>query len=335
MNQSVFYIADMCCPTEQQIVRNRLKSIAEIERLDFNTMEREVTISHQLDDDRRIEEALRSLGLGARRKLLAQSGESDTSNSASDDEGHVSGNPRLASVLLGVSGVAAVGAELLAYSTGDETSWPVRGLAVLSIAAGGRDTLRKAVLAIRTLTLNINFLMALAVVGAVCIGQWPEAAMVTFLFGVAELVEGFSLDRARNAVRGLMELSPQTATVRSEEGVLRDWREVEVKVVRIGQVVRVRPGERIPLDGTVTAGASTVNQAPITGESMPIEKKPGDAVFAGSINERGMFEFTVTANSGQTTLDRISRAVQEAQAERAPTQRFIDEFARYYTPAVV
>ncbi len=189
--------------------------------------------------------------------------------------------------------------------------------------------------ALRTLTPNINFLMALAVIGAMCIGQWPEAAMVTFLFGVAEMVEAFSLDRARNAIRGLMEMSPETATVRSEEGVMREWREVPASTVQIGQTVRVKPGERIPLDGTVSLGASSVNQAPITGESMPVEKKAGDAVFAGSVNERGAFEFEVTANKGNTTLARIIRAVQQAQAARAPTQRFIDNFARYYTPAVV
>ena len=328
MKQSVFFIAGMCCPTEQGIIRNRLRSFSGIERLDFNMMEREVTVSHALEDDGDIFVALASLGLGAQRKTPATPAKSAGAETAPP----VSPMPK---VLLGVSGAAALGAELLAHASGSENSWPVIALALLSIAAGGRDTLRKAWLSLRTFTLNINFLMALAVIGAICIGQWPESAMVTFLFGVAEMVESFSLDRARGAIRALLEVVPETATVRSEEGLLREWREVRADEVRVGQTVRVKPGERIPLDGTLTAGASSVNQAPITGESVPVEKQTGDPVFAGSINERGVFEFIVTASRGNTTLARILRAVQEAQSQRAPTQRFIDEFARFYTPAVV
>lgn len=332
MKQSVFFIAGMCCPTEQQLIRNRLKSVPQIERLDFNTMERVLTVSHSLDDDKTILSALETLGLGAQLKTAVPDAESIATDNAHEHSATVLTATK---VLLGVSGVAALLAEVIAHATGSENSWPVIALSLLSIAAGGRDTLRKGFVALRTLTLNINFLMALAVIGAVCIGQWPEAAMVTFLFAVAEMVEDFSLDRARNAIRGLMEMTPETATVRGGEGLLQEWREVPASAVQVGQIVRVRPGERIPLDGTVTAGASSVNQAPITGESMPVEKKAGDAVFAGSINERGTFEFTVTANKGNTTLARIIRAVQEAQGERAPTQRFIDNFARYYTPIVV
>jgi Cd2+/Zn2+-exporting ATPase len=214
----------------------------------------------------------------------------------------------------------------------NESSWPVIGLALVSIAIGGRDTLRKGLVALRTLTLNINFLMALAVAGAVAIGQWPEAAMVTFLFGVAEMVEAASMDRARNAIRGLLEMAPDMAMMQDQA---EQWHEVRTEEVGVGARVRVRPGERIPLDGTVKEGHSTVNQAPITGESLPVEKAVGDAVFAGSVNERGAFEFEVTARASDSTLARIARAVQQAQAQQAPTQRFIDRFARFYTPAVV
>jgi Cd2+/Zn2+-exporting ATPase len=156
--------------------------------------------------------------------------------------------------------------------------------------------------------------------------------VVTFLFALAELIEAYSLDRARNAIRNLMEMTPESASVKQPDG---SWRTMAVGDVPMEAVVRVKPGERIPLDGKIISGQSTVNQAPITGESMPVEKKPGDAVFAGTINERGAFEFTVTANKGDTTLARIIRSVQAAQGERAPTQRFVDQFARYYTPAVV
>ena len=329
MKQAIFYISKMDCPTEEQLIRNRLKSIAKIERLDFDLMSRELTVSHRLDDDKSLLAALDSLGLGAQRKATAPDAEGIATDEAHEHPPAVSGATK---VLLGVSGAAALGAEAIAWATQNETAWPVIALSLLSIAAGGRDTLRKGIVALRTFTLNINFLMMLAVAGAVLIGQWPEAAMVTFLFGVAEMIEAYSLERARNAIRGLMEMTPETATVQDASGA---WGEVKAEAVQIGQTVRVKPGERIPLDGTVSAGASTVKQAPITGESMPVEKQAGDAVFAGSVNERGAFEFVVTANKGNTTLARIIRAVQQAQGQRAPTQRFVDNFARYYTPAVV
>ncbi len=321
MNQSLFHIAGLCCASEEQLIRNRLKSLPEIERLDFDLMSRELRVAHLLESDASILSALESLGLGARRAA----------------SGPVEGEPRRAAsmlpqVLVGISGVAALASEAAAWVGHNERSWPVVALALLSIAAGGRDTLRKGLVALRTLTLNINFLMALAVAGAIGIGQWPEAAMVTFLFGVAEMVEAASMDRARNAIRGLLEMAPDTATVEDEAG---QWREVPAEEVRVGSRVRVKPGERLPLDGTVREGSSTVNQAPITGESLPVEKQAGDGVFAGSVNERGSFEFEVTARAGDSTLARIARAVQEAQAQQAPMQRFIDRFARFYTPAVV
>ena len=203
---------------------------------------------------------------------------------------------------------------------------------LFSIVTGGLGTLKKGWIALKTFTLNINFLMSVAVLGAVAIGEWPEAAVVIFLFALAELIETLSLERAKNAIGGLMTMTPATANVRAGNG---EWREIPAGDVPVGLIVRVRPGERIPLDGVVTAGASSVNQAPITGESIPVDKAPGDPVFAGTVNERGAFEFRVTANTGNTTLSRIIRSVQEAQGQRAPTQRFVDQFARYYTPAVV
>ena len=337
MKESVFSIANMDCPTEEQLIRKRLKSIEGIDQLDFNLMGRELTVAHRLDDEKSLLTALQSIGMEARSRTVGGSaccandhhapGETD----AGDE--HAVRVSRLTWALMAASGLTAAAAEVVAWTTGQERSLPVAALALISIVAGGRDTFRKGYIALRTLTLNINFLMMLAVAGAVAIGQWPEAAMVTFLFGVAEMIEGFSLDRARNAIRGLMELTPETATVQDGDG--GPWREVEAATVRVGQRVRVKPGERIPLDGKLTAGQSSVNQAPITGESIPVEKKMGDAVFAGSVNERGTFEFEVTANQGNTTLARIIRSVQQAQGERAPTQRFVDQFARFYTPAVV
>ncbi len=323
MKHSVYLVPKMDCPTEEQLIRNRLKSIEEIEQLDFDLMARELTVTHNLDDARSLLTALESLGLGAREKVA---GESETAT----PECGISATTKW---LMGVAGVAAFASEVVAWTSGNETSWPVIALALISVAAGGRDTLRKGLVALKTLTLNINFLMTIAVIGAIGIGQWPEAAMVTFLFGVAEMIEAYSLDRARGAIAGLMKMAPETAAAWDEgDG---QWHEKPVAQVAVGARVRVRPGERIPLDGQVVSGSSTVNQAPITGESLPVEKASGDAVFAGTINERGAFEFAVTAASGDTTLARIIRAVGQAQAQRAPTQRFVDNFARTYTPGVV
>ena len=321
MKTSIFVIDQMDCPTEEKLLRNRLGTIPGVDRLDFDLMARRLTVTHQLDGDAELISAIESLGM----KPAPATAERVAAPIASPS--HLR-----EWLLLGVSGVAAVSAEVLAWITGDESSLAVVGLAVLSVIAGGRETLRKGFVALRNLTLNINFLMTIAIAGAIAIGQWPEAAMVTFLFALAEEIEGYSLDRARNAIRGLMAMAPERASVRDAEG---QFSEVDVAAVAVGTITRVRPGERVPLDGVVTAGASSVNQAPITGESVPVEKAIGDPVFAGTINERGAFQFKVTANQGDTTLARIVRSVQEAQAQQAPTQRFVDRFSRFYTPAVV
>ncbi len=319
MKRVTYEVPDMCCATEAKLVESRLGALAGVERLNVNVLERKVTVEHTLDDARDIQTALESIGLPPRARPASTDAEPKAS-------------VPWERILMAVSGMAAVAAEAVAWTTHTDRSPIVVVLALLSIVAGGREPLRKGIAALRSLTLNINFLMSLAVLGAAAIGQWPEAAMVTFLFGLAEAIEDLSLDRARNAIRGLMEMSPEEAEVRDENG---GWHRVDASDVAVGATVRVRPGERVPLDGTVTAGGSTVNQAPITGESVPVEKSVGDAVFAGTVNERGSFEFRVTANEDDTTLARIVRTVEEAQAQKAPTERFIDRFARVYTPTVV
>ncbi|MEO7716972.1 MAG: heavy metal translocating P-type ATPase [Capsulimonas sp.] len=322
MKQSRYYIDNLCCPTEEQIIRNRLTPMKGVEQLKFNLIERELTVSHTIDDEQSIVTALNAIGMGATPRA---EGVSHTHPEANPSEGR----ERL---LLGLSGLLALGAEAMVWAGNAERSPWVIGVAVLSLLLGGRETLRKGWASVRTFTLNINFLMTVAILGAMAIGQWPEAAMVTFLFALAERIEAQSLDRARGAIRSLMELAPETVTIQDEAG---RWSEVEASLARVGQLARVRPGERIPLDGDVTEGYSSVNQAPITGESVPVEKRVGDGVFAGSVNERGSFVFRITANRGNTTLDRIVRAVQEAQGERAPTQSYVERFARFYTPGVV
>jgi len=318
---TVFVIQKMDCPTEEGLIRNKLEPMPGIEELRFNLMQRELTVRHSLPDAQPIETALTQLGMEPKRKVAGVEDSGDQPETIS----------RQTQLLVAISGVAAFVAEIVSWTVSERSHFVI-SLSVIAILAGGVQTARKGLIAIRTFTLNINFLMTVAIAGALAIGEWPEAAMVTFLFALAELIEAYSLDRARHAIRGLMEMTPESALVRQDDG---SFAEILAADVVVGAVVRVKPGARIPLDGTVVGGNSTVNQAPITGESMPVEKKTGDSVFAGTINERGVIEMRVTANKGDTTLARIIRSVQAAQAERAPTQRFVDKFARYYTPAVV
>lgn len=316
----------MCCPSEQTMIEGKLAKMSGIQKLEFNMMNRTMAVWHELPDTLGIEEAVLSLGMHA--EPLTANGNStsaDTPEVLPQPESHKSTWWPLA-----LSGVAAVGAEVLHF-TNSAPEWVVAVIALFAIALCGPTTYKKGLISIKHLNLNINALMSIAVTGAVLIGQWPEAAMVMFLFTVAEMVEAKSLDRARNAIKGLMDLTPERATVRQSNG---SWLEVDVKTVEIGAFVRVRPGERIGLDGNVYSGNSTVNQAPITGESLPIEKDIDDPVYAGSINESGSFEYRVTAEANNTTLARIIHAVEEAQSSRAPTQRFVDKFAKIYTPGV-
>jgi Zn2+/Cd2+-exporting ATPase len=181
------------------------------------------------------------------------------------------------------------------------------------------------------MSLDINVLMLVAVVGAIAIGEWSEGATVTFLFAFAQILEARSMDRARNAIRALMDLAPPEALVR------RDSLEQRVRIddVQRDEIVLVKPGEKIPLDGVVIAGESPVNQAPITGESLPVGKSAGDEVYAGTINGYGALEIRVTHLRRDTTLARIIALVELAQSQRAPSQAFVERFARYYTPAVI
>jgi Cd2+/Zn2+-exporting ATPase len=204
-------------------------------------------------------------------------------------------------------------------------------LAVAAIALAGLGVYRAGIRSLLRGRLGIHALMSVAVTGAFLIGQWPEAAMVMALYALAERIEDQAMDRARHAIRGLLDLAPETADVLQPDGQAT---RTAVAEVPMGAQVRIAPGARVPLDGTVTQGASAVDQAPITGESALADKAPGDALFAGSVNQHGELVMRVTAPPGSTLLARIVHAVEEAQASRAPTQRFVDRFAQVYTPLV-
>ena len=202
---------------------------------------------------------------------------------------------------------------------------------VLAAGVGGILTARRAWASLRVLSLDMNVLMTLAVVGAVGLGDFAEAATVMFLFSIGQALESRALARTRRSIRDLMDLTPARARVR------RDGREVELspREAAVGDTLVVRPGERVALDGVVRAGASAVDESPITGESVPADKQPGDLVYAGSLNASGLLEVEVSAVAQDSTLARVIFLVEEAQAQRAPLQRTVDRFTRYYTPAVI
>ena len=309
--QTPIRIMQMDCPTEEALLRKKLGGMSSVLALEFNLMQRVLTVTHEPAALDAILAAIRTLDLTP----------------------ELASTPAVETVKpwwpLALAGVAAIAAE--AASWADLSVWLIAPLALIAVLLSGLTTYKKGWIAVRNGNLNINALMSIAVTGALLIGQWPEAAMVMVLFTVAELIEAKSLDRARNAIAGLLQLSPERATVLQADG---QWLDVTAKSVAIAARVRVKPGERIAIDGRIVSGQSSINQAPITGESLPVEKSVGDAVFAGTINEAGSFEYSVSAMASDSTLARIIHAVEAAQGVRAPTQRFIDQFSRIYTPLV-
>ena len=313
--QTPIRILQMDCPTEEALLRKKLGGMAGVAGMEFNLMLRVLTVTHEPQATEPILAAVRSLGF--------------TPEIADADLEEPAPEPAKAWWPLVLAGLAATASEA--------SQWlglpvaVVAALALLAVLSCGLTTYKKGWIAIRNGNLNINALMSIAVTGALVLGQWPEAAMVMVLFTVAELIEAKSLDRARHAIGGLLQLTPETATVMQSDGT---WQELAAKSVVVGARVRVKPGERIALDGRIVSGTSSVNQAPITGESMPVDKQAGDPVFAGTINASGSFEYTVSAKADNSTLARIIHAVEEAQGAKAPTQRFVDQFAKIYTPVV-
>jgi Cd2+/Zn2+-exporting ATPase len=200
-----------------------------------------------------------------------------------------------------------------------------------AVVAGGTMTWRRAAASVRARTLDMNVLMTIAVVGAVAMAEWSEAATVILLFALGGWREARSLARTRSSIRDLLDLAPQRARVRRGDAEL----EIGPADVAVGETVVVRPGERVPLDGIITRGSSAFDESPITGESVPADRAEGDAVYAGSLSTSGLVELRTTAPAGDTTLARIVHMVEVAQASRAPAQRFVDRFSRVYTPIVI
>ncbi len=202
---------------------------------------------------------------------------------------------------------------------------------LLVIAVAGREILKKAVFSILKRRLDINFLISIAAFGSFFIGHGEEGAAVIFLFFIAESLEDYAADKAKKSISQLLKLAPETARVKRGEKEI----ELHVHEIKIGDIIVIRPGEKIPLDGNVLIGHSSINESPITGESLLAEKTEGDEVYAGTMNEEGYLEVEVTKKSENTILSKIVKLVEESERKKSKTEKFIDKFARYYTPSVI
>lgn len=321
--ETTLTVSGMDCSEEIVILERVLKPLPGVRGLSVNLVAGSVTVAHDAGVlPERLISAIAPTGMTARLR--------GTAASERTAEANRDGANRLRTRLVGLSGLL-MGVGLALHWTKWAPEPVLIGLFGAAIVAGGWFIYPKAVAAVRRFAPDMNLLMAIAVIGAACIGEWSEGAAVTFLFGLSEMLESFSVQRARRAIESLLALAPDKALVKRGER----FEETAVEEVQAGDVVAVKSGQRIPLDGEVISGASAVNQAPITGESLPVDKNVGDTVFAGTINGEGSLEARVTQTSGDTMLDRMVKLVGEAQAQKAPTQRFVDVFARYYTPAVM
>ncbi len=208
--------------------------------------------------------------------------------------------------------------------------WISNLIYILAIVVSGIKPMKSAYYAIKSKSLDMNVLMSVAVIGAILIGEYFEGAIVVLLFTIGTLLQTISIDKTRHSIQSLMNITPSTATVIAENSLISK----DLKNIRVGEILLVKPGERVPLDGTITEGYSSLNQAPITGESIPIDKTINDDVFAGSINENGTLNIRVSKLIEDTTISKIIHMVEEAQENKAPTQAFIDRFSEVYTPIV-
>ena len=320
----------MDCASEEGEIRRALEPVAGIRLLRFQLGARTLTIDADPKDLHQALEAIRKAGFDPK-PLTPTAPHEDAGEGAHDhdhDHGFEVGIRRMGAAL-----GMAIAAEAVSFFAPDLLIWKLAGMVIAAIAIwlAGLDTYTKGLKALRQGRLNINALMTVAVTGAFVIGQWPEAAMVMALYAIAELIEARAVDRARNAIKGLMALAPDEAEVKQPDG---RWKRQASKTIAIEAMVRIKPGERVPLDGLVTSGSSAVDQASVTGESIPVDKAVGDPVFAGTVNQTGSLVIRVTAAANDSTLARIIHAVEQAQGTRAPTQRFVDRFAAIYTPAV-
>ena len=309
-----YVIEGMDCTACAGTIEKHLRKLNGVQRAEVNFATAKLKIEHHLTQQNIVEE-VKKVGY----KAAPYDQESIGSNTANSWHG-------LGYVI--VSGIALVIGLLLSYLTSQDLLAIV--FYTISIVVGGHKAFRSAWYAILSKSLDMNVLMSSAAIGAVLINQWAEGASVVFLFALGTALQTRTIEKTRASIRNLMKLAPDTALIKQQQS----WQEVPVKTVTIGQVILVKPAERIPLDGIISQGQSSINQAPITGESMPIDKGRGETVYAGSINGNGTLEIEVTQTSKNTALARIIHLVEEAQSKKSLTQSFVERFATIYTTIV-
>jgi len=322
-----FRIQGMDCPDEITELRDCLQEVEGIHDLAFNLMHATMTVKH--DPEIISPEAIADRV--NQKTAMRASVEHNGKQPRVTEKNHLAG-PLWMSI---ASGAGTGLGFLLSYVPAAEfhhTTWPSALAYTLAILAAWRYVAPKAIKALVRLKLDMNVLMVVAVIGAVALGEWFEGTTVAFLFMVSHLLETWSVNRARRAIQALMEMSPPTARVRHPDGTEE---EVRVEEVEPTSHIVVRPGEKFPLDGRVIEGETSVDQAPITGESAPVPKTVGDEVYAGTVNQDGAVTVEVTKSTDDTVLAGIIRLVEQSQSRRSRSEQFVETFARYYTPAVV
>ena len=335
--QVTLQVAELDCAEEVRILQEGLARQPGIEKLDFNVLQGCMDVHYDQDlwSVPRLVGEVRRLGMTAQPRL--EVAESPVTAAPSGNRPRERALVRSGAFLVVAVAVQAWDAgSLVALFGGSEHVHAISVLAILlylaAIGLGLRWIFPKAVRSVLRLSPDMNLLMTVAVLGAILLGEFFEAAMVTFLFTLSEVLEQRSVSRARRSIHALMSLAPDVARRRTASG---EFQEVPTSEVQDGQVCNVRPGERVPLDGEVISGISSVDQAPITGESVSVEKQIGDSLYAGTINGSGSLEFRVDGNAGSTLLSRIVRLIEQAYQRRAPSEQWVDQFARYYTPTMM
>ena len=320
-------IPDMECPGCAANVEQALRNQNGIRELSVSVVGQKATVRFDPDltDATRLADAIRKAGYTVETEV----GREEANAPFWKDR------EKILTILSGLFFFAALTTQFLHPEADHRPMWqghlgPVDVLFLIASLIGGLNFFPQGLRALRRLSLDMDFLMTAAIFGAVFIGEYAEAAAIAFLFSTAELLEDYAIDRARHSLRALVELAPETAVVR------RDGREEVVSAVdvSIGEIALVRPGDKLPVDGVVVEGSSTIDQSTITGESMPVARRTGDPVFAGTLNQEGYLEVEATQVAGSTALGRIIQMVEQAEERRAPSEQFVRRFARYYTPAV-
>ncbi len=313
--ERTYFVSGVCCSTEEVVMRKQLDARVGKDRYSFNPVTSELRVAESVDANTVIS-TLRLAGFNGRSR-------NELERKQTFWERHGQAITTGVAALFALAGIVLEQVGLMPMAS--------RIMLLAAIVVGGWRVFLKAYFAVRTLSLDMNFLMSVAVIGALAIDKWSEGAAVIVLFSVSLMLESYSAARTRRAIQSLMALSP------TEACVLKNGIEtvVAAREVAPGDIVIIRPGEKVPLDGIVTVGRSHVDQSPITGESTPVAKSQGSTVFAGSINSNGMLQVRVTAQYEETTLARIVHLVEDAQQQRAPVQLFVDRFARIYSPALL